>query len=207
LLKLDPPAEDDGVFSGILKVVRGALRFTTTSLSRSHRRNIDIQVASVNAGISGTDVWTNAAPDRDVICLLEGRVTVTHGNDEPTLLDQPMSFYVAPRDGSEKSVAAVTPEQVKKWVASVALQTGTGVITDGSWNVVLASFRSRDKADEAVIAFNDAGVPVEIIPVPATDTIWHRLVVSGFADLAEADAFAKRAGDLLGIMDAWAYGP
>jgi hypothetical protein len=96
---------------------------------------------------------------------------------------------------------------VEKWVASVALQTGTGVITDGSWNVVLASFRSRDKADEAVIAFNDAGVPVEITTVAVADTIWHRLVVSGFADLVEAGAFATRAGDVLGITDAWAYGP
>jgi hypothetical protein len=205
LVRLDPPVNVEGAFTGLLKVARGALRFTTTRLSRSHRRSLDIQVASVNAGISGTDVWAKAGPDRDIVCLLEGRITVAHGDDVPQVLDQPLSFYVVPRGGPAKPVAPATQQQLEKWQPQVALAPGSGVITGGPWKVALASFRKRDRAEQALVGFHNAGLPVAIVPLTIDGTLWHRLVVSGFDHRAEARAFIQRIDKLADISAAWVY--
>jgi hypothetical protein len=71
------PAEaSDGVFSGFLDVVKGAFRFTTTLISKSRRRNLSIRVSAVTAGIHGTDLWGKAAPDKDILCLIDGDINV-----------------------------------------------------------------------------------------------------------------------------------
>jgi len=51
LASWSPPPKKRAVFKGFLKVLRGAFRFTTTALSKRHRREIDVQVASAVAGI------------------------------------------------------------------------------------------------------------------------------------------------------------
>jgi hypothetical protein len=205
LVKLDAPTDEDSLFTGLLRVARGAFRFTTTLLSRSHRRSLNIQIATVNAGISGTDVWAKAADDRDIVCLIEGRITVAQGDSEPTSLVDPLSFYVAPKDAPPKPVASVTPEQLEKWVAQVALETGTGVITGGPWAVALNSFRKEARAARALTALRDVGIPAQIVPVTVQGVRWQRLVVAGFDSQSEAMAFAHRARELAGVSGAWAY--
>lgn len=205
LVKLNPPTESDGAFSGLLKIVRGAFRFTTTHRSQAHRRRLDIQIASVNAGISGTDVWGKAAEDRDIVCLIEGRVTVTHESDQPVTLDQPLSFFVAPRQASPQPVTSVGPEQLEKWITQVALEAGTGVISSGPWKVALSSFRREERAERARVALHDAGIPAEIVQVTVRATQWYRLVVSGFENRSEAKAFSLQTRDLAGAVGAWVY--
>ncbi|MGB5467281.1 MAG: FecR domain-containing protein [Sedimenticolaceae bacterium] len=205
LLKLDPPATVDGPFTGLLRLVRGALRFTTTLLSRPHRRSLDIQVATVNAGISGTDVWAKAAPDRDIVCLIEGRIIASRANSQPAILDEPLSFYVAPKDAPPKPVSAVTPAQLKKWIAQVALEAGTGIIADGRWTVALGSYRIEERANRALEAVHAAGIPASIIVVTVEGELWRRLVVSGFSNRSEAMSFVDRTRDLMGVVGAWAY--
>ena len=205
LFKLDPPQSAGGPFSGLLKLARGAMRFTTTLLSRPHRRSLDIQVATVNAGISGTDVWAKAGPDRDIVCLIEGRITVGREDSRPATLEEPMSFYVAPRDAPPKPVSAVTPEQLEKWIAQVALEDGTGVMAGGPRTVSLGSFRTEDRAALALEAAHAAGIPAEIILVTVDGELWSRLVVTGFDNRSEAIAFVARVRNLAGIFDAWAY--
>jgi len=205
LMKLDPPASADGPFTGLLRLARGALRFTTTFLSRPHRRSLDIQVATVNAGISGTDVWAKAAPDRDIVCLIEGRIIVSRANSQPAILDQPLSFYVAPKDAPPKPVSAVTAEQLEKWIAQVALEPGTGTIADGRWTVALGSFRTEKRADRALRAVHAAGIPARVMLVTVDGEPWRRLVVQGFNNRSEAMAFVGRTRDLAGVVGAWAY--
>lgn len=205
LLKLDPPQREGGPFTGLLRLARGALRFTTTLLSRSHRRSLDVQVATVNAGISGTDVWAKAAAERDIVCLIEGRINVSRANSPPVIVDRPLSFYVAPRDAPPKPVGAVTPGQLQKWIALVALEAGTGIIAGGPRTVSLGSFRTERRAGRALQAAHAAGIPAKIIVVTVEGEPWHRVVVPGFQNRSEAMAFARRARELAGVVGAWAY--
>ena len=205
--KLQPPRKANGVFTGLMGVVRGAFRFSTTPRSRPFRRRLNLQIGAVNAGISGTDVWAKAAADRDIVCLIEGRIAVTQGEDPPVTLDRPLSFYVAPKDAPPKPVTSVGAEQLKKWVTQVALTAGTGVISDGPWTVALNAFRRKERANRSVTEFRAAGIPAEVILVGVKGEQWHRLIVPGFADRSEAEAFAQRVRALTGVVGAWAYGP
>jgi hypothetical protein len=207
LAKLDPPSEDHGIFSGLVRVVRGALRFTTTPRSRPFRRRLKLQIGSVNAGISGTDVWTKATADRDIVCLIEGRVDITREENGPVTLDRPLSFYVAPRNAPPEPVTSVGPGQLTKWMAQVALKAGTGVVSSGPWTVALGSFRSEDRTKRAVAEFHGAGIPAEVIMVGVKGQQWRRVVVSGFENRLEAKAFVDRIRELLGVVGAWTYGP
>ncbi|MCC6197590.1 MAG: FecR domain-containing protein, partial [Burkholderiales bacterium] len=65
------------VVTASLDVLQGAFRFTTQVAARFRgERRIDIRIATVTAGIRGTDVWGKAAADRDIVCLIEGDIAV-----------------------------------------------------------------------------------------------------------------------------------
>ena len=56
----------DSVFVSVMNVAQGAFRFTTEILARARRRDVSVTVATVTAGIRGTDLWGKAAADRDI---------------------------------------------------------------------------------------------------------------------------------------------
>src|SRR6056297_2801682 len=127
LARLAPPTEPGGPFAGLLKVAKGAFRFTTTLLSRSHRRNLDIRVAAVTAGILGTDIWGRASPDEDIVCLIEGDITVGRDGAPTVTMNEPLSFYMAPTEGPPKALARVSEEQLAEWAKQTELTAGQGV--------------------------------------------------------------------------------
>ncbi|MFQ5807214.1 MAG: ABC transporter permease subunit, partial [Phycisphaerae bacterium] len=122
LQALKPAAASGGLFEGLLDVVKGAFRFTTTLLSRSHRRSLDVRIANVTAGIRGTDVWGKAAADKDIVCLIEGEVTVTRGDDPVITMSDPLTFYVAPRGRPPLPVGPVDPEQLQRWAQETDIE-------------------------------------------------------------------------------------
>jgi hypothetical protein len=122
LLEMDSPK--GGVVNASLEVLRGAFRFTTGVLAKtSGERDVRVKVNTITAGIRGTDVWGKSESDRDIVCLLEGRVEVTHGAAQ-FVMNEPNSFYIAPRKGRAAPVSRVTEEQVKIWSAETEI-TGT----------------------------------------------------------------------------------
>jgi hypothetical protein len=54
----------------------------------------------VTAGIRGTDLWGKSNDARDLVCLLEGKISVGAEGHPAVTLDQPLDFYQNPRDGS-----------------------------------------------------------------------------------------------------------
>src|SRR6266702_3546563 len=69
-------SDDRGIFRATLSVLSGAFRFTTDALRKAQKRDIAIKVKNVTAGIRGTDVWGKSTGERDLVCLLEGKVSV-----------------------------------------------------------------------------------------------------------------------------------
>lgn len=86
-----------GVFSAALSIAEGAFRFTTKVLAKAQPRDVKIRVANnATIGIRGTDLWGRGRGDKDIVCLIEGKIDVTGNNNRTLRLDQPLQFSNLP---------------------------------------------------------------------------------------------------------------
>lgn len=182
------------VYAASMTVLEGAFRFTT-DLARRFRgkRAVDIRFATATAGIRGTDVWGKSEATREIVCLIEGRVEVTRGQDQPVTLDQPMAFYVAPRDQPALPVGFVTAEQLRQWAAETEIQPGRGALRRGGrWSVVLASASTQAEALKVYDAARFAGYAAEIRPADVGGKRVYIVRLSQLPSQAEARMLADR---------------
>jgi hypothetical protein len=105
------------VFEATLKVAEGAFRFTSEAFAQFRgAREVSIILKTMTAGIRGTDLWGKSALDREVVCLIEGKVEITQPNETAFTMDQRLSYYV--REGAlSQPVATVMPDQLREWAA------------------------------------------------------------------------------------------
>ena len=110
-----------------LDVARGAFRFTTGIFSRqAFDRDVRIRVATVTAGIRGTDLWGKSDDQRDLVCLLEGRISVSHAQTGEITMSEPLAFFVAPRQQAPLPVGKADAAQMQLWAAETELGTVAG---------------------------------------------------------------------------------
>lgn len=193
-----------GLFEGAMNVLKGAFRYTTGVLSRTFRRRLDIRIANVTAGIRGTDVWGKAAPDRDIVCLIEGEVTVTRAAEPEVTLSEPLTFYVAPKDAAPLPVGPVEPEQLARWAAQTDIEAHAPVLgVDGEWTVYLQSLAGAAAAERARDALVEKGYPARVIEAMVHGTLRYRVAISGLASFAASRALTERAARELGLPGAW----
>jgi hypothetical protein len=202
-LKLDQLAEGkDRVFTAALNVLQGAFRFTTAALQKQHRRNINITIATLTAGIRGTDIWGKAAADRDLVCLIEGKIEVQRGQDQPVLMDQPLSFYVAPRNAPPLPVAPVDPEQLKLWAAETQIAPGSGAaIRGGKWKVIVASVQTQEEALKLYDALRAGGYAAEIRPAMSGEKRIYNLRLAHLPSKTDAAALAASIRGKMGVAE------
>lgn len=188
-LARQPGQGGGGLVRAALDVARGAFRFTTAVLAKPEaERDVRIRVNAVTAGIRGTDVWGKADVDRDIVCLLEGRVHVTHGAAQFTM-SEPLSFYIAPRAGAAAPPSRVTPEQVKAWAAETDIDAGAGALTRGGAAAVIVAAASDARSAAALRdKLRESGFPATL--VRAADR--HAVRIGSIADAASAAVLAKR---------------
>ena len=155
-------AEDRGVFRSTLAVLAGAFRFTSDALNK-RPRDVSIKAKTVTVGIRGTDLWGKSTGERDLVCLLEGKITVGAEGHPPMTLDKPLDYYQKPRDGAP-SVEKVDPKTLELWAAETELSAdGAGASAQGRWRVVAAVKRQRDAALNLNRRLRAAGYPAEIV--------------------------------------------
>ncbi len=187
LESLQPPADADGVFEGVLDIVRGAFRFTTTLVDR--KRDIRARLRSATIGIRGTDVWGKAEDARDFVVLLEGSVSIER-DGTTTTLDTPLSLFMAPRGAPALPVGPVDNDDLGRWAQETEPQAGQGVIdAEGEWRANLASYRDADAADRLRAQLGASGYAADVEIVEVAGVGWHRVVLSGYAsreDVAHA---------------------
>jgi hypothetical protein len=202
-LRLDQLATGkDRVFTAALNVLQGAFRFTTAALQKQRQRNVNITIATVTAGIRGTDVWGKAAADRDIVCLIEGRIAVQRGQDQPILMDQPLSFYIAPKNAPPLPVAAVDPAQLRQWAAETEIEAGTGAARSGGrWKVVAATVETQEAALKVYDALRAAGYAAEIRPAMSGDKRIYRVRVAHLPSRADAEALAGSLRGKMGVAE------
>jgi hypothetical protein len=114
---LQAPPKKEGWITGTLNVLKGAFRFTSP---KSGKREMTIQVKTITMGIRGTDVWGQAWFDKDMACLLEGRVEVSAGG-VTAILDEPREGFVVPVGKAPLPVSLIPEEKIKKWIKKVEL--------------------------------------------------------------------------------------
>ncbi len=190
------------VVTASLDVVSGAFRFTTQALSRFRgERDVKVRIATITAGIRGTDLWGKADKARDIVCLIEGNISVVRDQQAFTM-DQPMSFYIAPRNEPAQPVAPVSKEQLDLWSAETEIAPGAGAARKGgAWRVYLLDANNQDDALKAYDRLRNAGYAAEIRPVTSEAGTNYRLRISHLASKQEAAVLAGKLKGRLGIAE------
>jgi hypothetical protein len=190
----------DNVFVSAMNVLQGAFRFTTDALAKARRRDVTVTVATVTAGIRGTDLWGKAAADRDIVCLIEGRIEVSRQGDPTITMDQPLSFYIAPRGQPAQPVAPVNPDQLRQWATETEIADGKGAARRGGrWKVVLASGESENEVLAVYQAVRAAGYAAELQPRRVEGRRAYDVRIASLPSQAEAEALAGRLAGQYGV--------
>jgi len=192
IAELTPTQE---VFRAALRVLEGAFRFTTDAAAKQRRRDVNITVATVTAGIRGTDLWGRSRDERQVVCLIEGAIEVGAEGEKPVLMDQPRQFYRRTR-GQTEPVGFVEPQQLNEWAKETEIERGKGAARlGGKWSVNLASADNQRAALAVYDEVRKAGYPAEIIPLKDGDKRSYVVRIRNLPSKAEANALA---GELRG---------
>jgi hypothetical protein len=200
LLDLQP--ERGGFFRAALNVLEGAFRFTTDLLAKERRREVSIRVATVTAGIRGTDLWGKSdAADRQTVCLIEGKIEVGADGEAPVTMDQERQFYRREK-GQTLPLGFVEPAQLAQWAQQTEIADGQGaVLRGGKWRVTLASVSTQSEALAVYDQLRTAGYAAEIHPVKSGDKRVYVVRISRLPTKADAEALAAQLRGKHGVEE------
>jgi cell division septation protein DedD len=184
---------EDGFIAATLKVLAGAFRFTTGSAAKARStRDITIQFPTITAGIRGTDIWGKNLGDREVLVLIEGKVTVSRAGEAPLQMQDPLTYLQALKTGST-SVEAVPMDQLKAWAAETEIAEGGGAVRKGGrWKLYLGNYQQQLEALSMYDSLRRAGYPVRIQPQATDGGQIYRLRLAGLASEQEANTLGAR---------------
>lgn len=200
-----PPQSEQDYFEAAINVIKGAFRFTTTVLGQNRKRNIDIRIGSVSAGIRGTDIWGNATSEKDILCLIEGNISAQREGEAAFIMNEPLSFYIAPKNKPALPVKPVPADQLAKWATETEVVDGSGVVTlDGAWAVNLMSLDTAAATEPVIKSLSTAGFAAEMHNFQWRGREWYRVRITGFKSRADANAFIGFIDGKYGIVKPWA---
>lgn len=198
---LDIAPERDGLFKAALHVLQGAFRFTTDLLARERRRDVSIRVATVTAGIRGTDLWGKSTGERQIVCLIEGSIEVGAEGEAPVTMDQARQFYQRDK-GQTQPVGLVEPGQLAQWARETEIAEGQGAArSGGKWRVTLARVDTQSEALAVYDTLRTAGFAAEIFPTKAGDKRVYLVRISRLASKADAEALAAQLRGTAGVQE------
>jgi len=191
-LQLEALEPADSVFKAALGVLQGAFRFTTAAIAKNRRRDISISVATVTAGIRDTDLWGKSAPDKQIVCLIEGKVEVGAPGEAAVEMDQPRQFYQREK-GIAAPVGIVEETQLAEWAKETEIEAGKGAARrGGKWNVDLLSADSQNVALGVYEQVRAAGYAAEIFPVLSGEKRLYVVRIRNLPSKKEAQALAAQ---------------
>ena len=200
-LRIAEMAPSKDVFKAALRVFEGAFRFTTDLAAKQRRREVNITVATVTAGIRGTDLWGRSRNEREIVCLIEGRIEVGAEGEQPVVMDQSRQFYVRDK-GKTQPVGLVEPQQLNEWAKETEIERGKGAARlGGKWSVRLASADSQRDALAVYDQVRKAGYPAEIVPLKVADKRSYLVRIRNLPSKAEAAALAEALRGKHGVQN------
>jgi hypothetical protein len=190
------------LFKAALGVLQGAFRFTTQLVGAGRKREIDIRVAQVTAGIRGTDLWGRGRKDNEVVCLIEGSIEVGAEGESPVKLDQPLQFYRRV-DAKTQPVGSIDTQQLGEWAKETEIDPGKGVArAGGRFSVMLATADDQAGALALYDQLREAGYPAEILPRRAEDQkVYYIVRIRQLPSRAEAQALSNQLKGRFGIVE------
>ncbi|HEX5093581.1 MAG TPA: FecR domain-containing protein [Burkholderiales bacterium] len=191
-----------GLFAAALNVLEGAFRFTTDVLAKPRPRDVSIRVATVTAGIRGTDLWGKSSADKQIVCLIEGKIEVGAPGESPVTMDQPRQFYQRDK-GQTQPVGLVEAAQLAQWAAETEIAEGAGAVrADGKWRVTLARAKTQSAALDLYARLRDAGYPARLYPAQAGGQRVYLVQIERLASRADGEALAAALRDMAGVSEA-----
>ena len=189
------------LFKAAFGVLEGAFRFTTDVIARSKRRDINIKVAQVTAGIRGTDLWGRSRNDTEIVCLIEGRIEVGAPNEQAVTLDQPLQFYRREK-GQAKPVGFVERKQIDEWAKETEIEAGKGAARRGGrWKVELAAADNQNAALAVYDQVRAAGYAARIVPAGDAEKRIYLVRIANLPSKAEAEALAAQLRGKYGVAE------
>jgi hypothetical protein len=175
-----------GVFTAALAVIEGAFRFTTRAAGKLQARDVQIRVArNATIGIRGTDLWDRGRDDKDIVCLIEGKIDVTGNDNKTSRLDQPLQFFQSTRNAPPEPISFLDVKQLEIWAVETDLEAGKGATEGGQWKLVVSGFATRDAMLAASRNLRDAGYGVE-------KSAGNTLRIDKLASEAEANGLGEK---------------
>jgi hypothetical protein len=197
----DLAAPRGGVFTAALDVAKGAFRLTTNIFRKlKSQREINVRTGTVTIGIRGTDVWGRANAEKDLVCLIEGRVSVSHPLAVgATELTEPLQFYVADNGKAPGPVGNVEPSQLAQWALETELQDGAPTQqAGGRW---LLDFGLHPKPEALAIhdQLTNAGYASRLLPQRGSDGYRYRVRIGQLLSEQDARLLAVRLMQALSL--------
>jgi hypothetical protein len=198
LARLEPAPD---IFRGVLSVLEGAFRFTTQRIGAHRRRDININVSQVTAGIRGTDLWGKSAPARQIVCLIEGHIQVGAPGEAAVTLDQPLQFYRR-EGGTTQPVGFVDAAQLGEWAKETEIEAGKGAATRGGrWKVNLGTADNQADALALYDQVRAAGYAAEIWPTRTGERLVYAVRIRQLPSKAEAQSLANALRGKHGVAE------
>src|SRR5882672_5889414 len=189
------------LFKATLGVLQGAFRFTTQLIGAGRKRDIDIKVAQVTAGIRGTDLWGRGRKDNEVVCLIEGSIEVGAEGESAQTLNQPLQFYRRV-DAKTQPVGFIDAKQLAQWAQETDIEEGKGAArAGGRFSVALASASDQQAALGLYDELRNAGYPAEILPRKEGEQVLYVIRIRQLPTRAEAQALANSLKGKFGITE------
>ena len=191
------PSKD--LFKATLQVLEGAFRFTTDLVGKGRKREVNVRVPQVTAGIRGTDFWGRARGDRQIICLIEGALEVTADGEAPVRMDQPLQFFQRDK-GKTLPVGKVDAKQIEQWGRETEIETGKGAARRGGrFAVELATLDNQSGAGAIGKQLQEAGYPAQVVQRKEGDKITYTVRIRQLPSREEAQALANQLKGRFGV--------
>ncbi len=194
-------ADNTPLVGATLEVVKGAFRFTTGVFGKPPAtRDVNVKISTITAGIRGTDFWGRSNDEQDLVCLIEGRISVRHDKQE-FVMNEPLQFFIAPRKGTPEPVGRVPQKQIDAWAQETEISEGQGATRAGGRLLAEATRQSDEHmARELQARLRAEGYPVVMEAVPGGR---FAVRVPGVATEKDRDVLVARMRAALG----WAPTP
>jgi len=181
---------EDNVFEAAMTVAEGAFRFTPEYFAQFRgEREVQVGIGTVTAGIRSTELWGKAAPERKIVCLIDGKVDVTEPNGAKFAMDERFTAYA--NDGAGQPVVMVPADQLEEWKAETETQDGSGVsLRGGKWKVTISAKLGHNEALDLYEGLRRSGYAAEIIPAKADAKRVYDVRLSRFETRRDAEAVA-----------------
>ena len=188
------------LFKAVMSVLEGAFRFTSERVVQKRRRDINIHVSQVTAGIRGTDLWGRSRDDKQIVCLIEGKIEVGAAGEPAVTMDQPLQFYQREK-GQTKPVGFVDAKQLAQWSLETEIEAGKGAARrGGKWKLVLAAADNPNSALALYDLVRADGYAAEILPLKEGEQLVYLVRIRNLSSRAEAQALAAQLRGKHGIV-------